>query len=137
MTEAVIDTDHNPVTTTNIDDTPTSMFTPSQYDAKLTMDGTAQSVALATAATKVFVVNTGATTEDLLFAFGTSAANAESNLNMTTDGAPESATTGHYIPSPADSYGSVVLGVPSDATHYAVANATDSDTQVVWVTQGV
>ena len=111
----------------------TNEFTPSQYDTDLTMDGTAQSVALATGATKVFVINGGTTGKAIRFAFGTSAANAQANLTI----AAAAATTGHYIPSPADGYGSVVLGVPSDATHYAVANAVAADTQAVYITQGV
>ena len=112
-------------------------FTPSQYDADLTMDGTAQSVALATGTTKLRIVNTGATTEDIRIVFGASASAAETNLTMTTDGAPEHATTGMLIQPEADGVGTVVIGVPSDATHYAVANAVASDTQVVNITQGV
>ena len=116
-------------------------FKPSQYDADLTMNGTAQAVALASGVSlgdgRIHVVNRGATTEAIRIAFGTSAANAQSNLNMTTDGAPERATTGFYLPSIADSDGWIILGVPALATHYAVANAVDSDTQVVSITQGV
>lgn len=108
-------------------------FTPSQYDADITMDGTAQSVTLAEGATKVFVINTGATTQAVRFAFGTSAANAEANLTISA----AAATTGHLVPAPDDGYGSVVLGVPTDATHYAIANAVAAHTQVVSVTQGV
>jgi hypothetical protein len=117
-----------------------SGFTPSDYDTDLTMDGTAQGVALASGVKlgggKIHVANRGATTEAIRIAFGTSEVNAESNLNMTTDGAPEHATTGYYLEAVADGPGSVVLRVPATATHYAVANAVDSDTQVVSVTQG-
>ena len=114
-------------------------FKPSQYDADLTMNGTAQSVALATSVSlgsgRVRVVNLGATTEAIRFAFGTSAANAEANLTHVTN----LATTGLYIPSNVDAPGAgiVILGVPALATHYAVENAVAADVQVVSVTQGV
>ena len=114
-----------------------SGFTPSSYDVDLTMNGTAQAVALASGAERIHVVNRGATTEAIRVAFGTSASNAQGNLSMTTDGAPEHATTGYYIPAIADGIGEAVLGTPALATHYAVANAVDSDTQVVSITQGV
>jgi len=117
-----------------------SGFAPSDYDTDLTMDGTAQGVALATGVKlgqgSVHFNNRGATTEAVRIAFGTSELDAESNLNMTTDGAPERATTGYYLEAVADGQGSVTLRVPATATHYAVANAVDSDTQVVSVTQG-
>lgn len=132
-----IDADGNVVTDradNYVINTKGSGFTPSQYDADLVMDGTAQAVPLATGTTKCFFINEGATTEKVRVAFGTSAANAEANLTIT--GSPSYATTGHPIPSPADGYGSCVLGVPKDATHYAVANAVASDTQTVSITQG-
>lgn len=114
-------------------------FKPSQYDTDLTMDGTAQSVALATGVSlgggRVQFSNLGATTEAIRVAFGTSAANAESNLNI----AAAAATTGHYIGAAADvgAQSSQILGVPDLATHYAVANDVAADVQVVSVTQGI
>ena len=108
-------------------------FTPSQYDTDLTMNNTAQGVALATSASKLFIINGGATGKAIRVAFGTSEGNAGDNLTIVSG----AATTGHYIPSPADGYGSCVLGVPAGATHYAVANAVAGDTQVVYITQGV
>ena len=114
-------------------------FIPSQYDVDLTMDGTAQSVALATGvalgAGRVYFANQGATTEAIRVAFGTSAANAEANLNI----AGGLATTGHYIPAAAEggAQSAQILGVPALATHYAIANAVAADTQVVSVTQGL
>ena len=110
-------------------------FIPSQYDTNLTMDGSAQSVVLATGVTKVYFANQGAVTEAIRVAFGTSAANAEANLNI----AGGLATTGHYIPAAANagSQSAQTLGVPTLATHYAVANAVAADTLVVSVTQGV
>ena len=112
-------------------------FKPSSYDANLTMDGSAQSVALATGVTlgagRIHIVNAGVTTEAIRFAFGTSAANAEANLNHSTN----RATTGFYIPAGTDGGAPVLLGVPVLATHYAVENAVASDTQVVAITQGI
>ena len=129
--DVVVDRAGNPLSNVkaNVD------FTPSSYDADLTMDGTAQSVALATGVTKVYFGNLGATTEAIRVAFGTSALDAEGNLNI----AAAAATTGHYIPAAADGGANAwqILGVPAQATHYAVANAVAADTQVVTVTQGV
>ncbi len=113
-------------------------FKPSSYDADLTMDGTAQAVVLASGVGRVRVYNQGATTEAIRFAFGTSEADAQANLTMTTDGAPERATTGILIPAEADNPSQCIqiLGVPDQATHFAVANAVDSDVQVVNIIQG-
>jgi hypothetical protein len=109
-------------------------FVPSTYAADLTMDGTAQSVALATGVTKLYVVNRGATTEAIRVAFGTSASDAEGNLNISA----AAATTGYFIPAAADAGAAsvITLGVPTTATHFAVANAVAADTQAVAVTQG-
>jgi len=112
-------------------------FKPSSYDANLTMDDSAQSVALASGVKlgggRVHIHNTGATTEAIRFAFGTSAANAEANLTHSSD----HATTGVYIPASTEGGTPLILGVPALATHYAVENAVASDTQVVAITQGI
>lgn len=114
-------------------------FTPSSYDADLTMNGTAQSGALASGVARglgaVYFGNLGATTEAIRVAFGTSAADAEGNLTISA----AAATTGHYIPALADGGANAfqILGVPANATHYAVANAVAADTQTVTVTQGI
>ena len=111
----------------------TYVFTPSSYDTDLTMDGTAQGVALASDVAVIRIVNRGATTEGIRVAFGTSETDAEGNLTISAG----AATTGLFIPSPADGDGTVLLGVPATATHYAIANDTASDVQIVSVTQGV
>jgi len=109
-------------------------FTPLSYDADLTMDGTAQAVALATGALKVKVVNRGVTTEAIRVVFGESILDAQSNLTILTG----AATTGDYLPSSADQGdGEEIYGVPANATHYAIANAVAADTQIVSITQGV
>jgi len=109
-------------------------FKPSQYDADLTMDGSAQAVALASGVTRVRFVNRGVTTEAIRVAFGTSAANAQANLTIVSG----AATTGEWIGAAADQYNPEYMpGVPANATHYAVANAVLGDTQVVSITQGV
>ena len=114
-------------------------FTPSSYNTNLTMDGTAQTFALATGVARgqgyVHICNLGATTEAIRVAFGTDATDAGDNLNI----AAEAATTGYYIPAAADAGGAscVILGAPSNATHCAVANAVAADTQTVAVTQGI
>ena len=110
------------------------VFVPSSYDADLTMDANGESGAVASGSTKIQIANRGATTEDIRVAFGTSAANAISNLTIATG----AATTGYYLPAAADggSQSVVVLGIPATATHYAVGTATASKTQTVSVTQG-
>jgi len=113
----------------------TSLFTPSSYDADLTMNGTAQTGALATGVKKVKFGNLGATTEAIRVAFGTDATDAASNLTIVA----AAATTGHYIPASTQGGANAfqALGVPRLATHYAVANAVAADVQVVTVTQGI
>jgi len=113
----------------------TSLFTPSSYDADLTMNGTAQTGALATGAKKVQFGNLGATTEAIRVVFGESAADAALNLTIVA----AAATTGYYIPAAAEGGANAfqVLGIPSLATHYAVANAVAADVQAVTVTQGI
>lgn len=109
-------------------------FVPSSYESDLTMDGTAQTVAIATGAKKARIVNQGATTEAIRVAFGTSSADAGTNLGISTG----AATTGVFIGAAADGYTpEIVLGIPDDATHIAIANATASDTQVVHLELGV
>lgn len=110
-------------------------FTPSSYEDDLTMDGTGQSIAIATGATKLQIANLGATTEAIRVAFGTSSAEAIANLAVATG----AATTGYYIPAIADAGGGAVreIGVPTLATHVAICNAVASDTQTVAVNQGV
>lgn len=115
-------------------------FKPSVYATDLTMDGTAQTVALASGvklgAGRVRVVNQGPTTEAIRVAFGTSAANAVVNLTMTGG---THATTGTYLPALADAGAGaiIILGVDALATHIAVANAAAADTAVVSVEQGI
>jgi hypothetical protein len=109
-------------------------FTPNAYDADLTMDGTAQSLALKNDTTVVDIYNHGATTEDIRVAFGASAAAAETNLTIATG----AATTGYIIPPEGDNieHCRMRLGVPSGSTHVAVANAVATDVQVVSIAQG-
>jgi len=110
-------------------------FTPIQYDADLTMDGTGQATAIATGVTRLRITNSGATTEDIRLAFGASSAAAVTALTVT--GSPAAATTGMLIKPTVDSTeGYEVIGVPTTATHFAIANATGGDTQVISVTQG-
>lgn len=108
-------------------------FTPISYDADLTMDGTAQSVALVTGAQKLVIINRGVTTEAIRVAFGASASAAETALGI----AGGLAVTGFYWPAIADLASSLEIGVPFGSTHYAIANAVASDTQIVSITQGV
>ena len=110
-------------------------FTPSQdFISDLTMNGTAQAIALDSATSGVTVWNQGATTEDIRYAFGTSAANAQAGLTHVTN----RATTGVIVPAYSD-YAQlcfVTVKVPSNATHIAVENAVASDTQAVQLVQG-
>jgi len=109
-------------------------FKPSNYDADLTMDATGEAAALASGVKNIYVVNRGATTEAVRVAFGTSSANALANLTIVTN----AATTGYYIGAAADGFKpEAVIGVPANATHYAVGPAVAGDAQTVSVTQGV
>ena len=116
-------------------------FTPSSVGStSFTMDGTGQSEAIASGVTKLQIANTGVTTEAIYVGFGTTSAAAITQLAITTDGAPEHATNGYYIPSPVDTPSvSPVINVPSAYVggFYAVCNAVDSDVQNVIVSQGV
>lgn len=108
-------------------------FRPSNYDPDLTMDGTAKVIALASGCMQVDVTNRGVTTEAIRCAFGTSSANAAANLNISTG----AATTGRWIGAAADGFDPhKQFTRPSNATHFAVANAVASDTQIVSVVQG-
>ena len=113
----------------------TELFTPSTYDADLTMTATGVALALAAGTTKCHVVNQGVTTEAIRVVFGTSSADALVNLTIVTN----AATTGIYLPSNVDAPGSgtMVIGVPSNATHIAAGPAVAADTQDVSITQGV
>lgn len=137
----VVDTKHNPFSLTDaLDSVYRRMkgFTPSSYDADVTIvAGTASTGALATGVKEgagfVQFVNQG--TGDVRIAFGTSAADATTNLTI----AGNIATTGIYLEDVA-AWGSaafITLGVPANATHYAVCNATLTETPTVSVNQGI
>jgi hypothetical protein len=113
-------------------------FTPSSYDADITIvAGTASTGALASGVLRgegvVYIVNRGA--GDIRIAFGTSAADATTNLTISGG----IATTGYYLEDVAawGQAAQVVFGIPVEATHYAVCNATATETPTVSVTQGV
>lgn len=110
-------------------------FTPSSYSATITIvAGTIQTGALASGVKKVMFANTSATTVDALVAFGESSTDAETNLGL----AAGAGTTGYWVPASIDSAAGVVtLGVPVNATHYAVINDTAAETPTVRVIQGV
>jgi len=110
-------------------------FTPSNYEPDFTMDGTAQSAAIASGASRLRVNNQGGTGEHIRIAFGATAAEAEENLTITTG----AATTGHFIAANSNGNGTVSedIGIPANAGFYAIANAVAGDTQAVSVTQGV
>ncbi len=113
-------------------------FMPLTYAVDLTMNNTAQGIALAATTSlgkgRIRVTNLGATTEAIRVAFGTSELNAEANLTIDTN----RATTGVYVPAAIDGLNpTVLLAAPHNATHFAVANAVAGDTQVVAVEQGL
>ena len=111
-----------------------SGFIPLQHDVDLAMDGTAQGIALDADAKTLLITNQGATTEAIRVTFGISQTAAETALGI----AGGLAVTGLFIPAMADGGPShLLLGVPPDATHYALGNAAAADTQLVSVTQGL
>lgn len=98
------------------------------------MNGTAQVIALATGTTKIEILNRGATTEAIRYAYGETAQEAIDILDIDSD----AARGGYWMGSPADGYPPPPPeGRPTNAAYLAVANAVASDTQVVSVTQGV
>lgn len=112
-------------------------FKPSQdLISDLTMNGTAQTVALSSSTRRVVIWNQGATGEVVRYAFGTSQANAEANLTISA----AAATTGIKIPAFAN-FGVMCntgpIGKPTLATHIAVANAVATHVQLVQIIQGV
>ena len=99
----------------------------------LTMDDSVQGVLIRSGQVAVDIYNTGATTEGIYVAFGTSEVDAETNLTLSTD----HATTGYWVPPEGDSavHCRQRFTVPTGATHFAVGNDTASDTQVVRICQ--
>lgn len=111
-----------------------SSFIPSIYAADLTMNGTAQVVAIASGATKLRVFNRGVTTEAIRLAFGANSSEAQANLTIVA----AAATSGLYIPAPIDGHqGAQIIGIPKNATHFAIANALAADVQVVSIELGI
>lgn len=112
-----------------------SAFIPADLSDNLTMNNTAQFIALSADTTKLQITNLGATTEAIRVAFGTSEATAEDNLTIVAN----AATTGYYIPAIADAGAAAIreIGAPSGSTHVAICNAVAADTQTVLVVQGV
>ena len=113
-------------------------FRPLVHNADLTMDDSAQGVALDTAVDlgqgRLMIANLGTTGQAIRFAFGTSEAAAEAELTVVAGGA----TTGLYIPALVDTAsGQLLLGVPDGMTHFAVCNVTSGHTPKVSVTQGI
>ena len=110
-------------------------FTPSAYDHDLTMNDTAQSIPIARGVKKLRVVNDGVEGQGIRIAFGATAAEAEDALTM-SGGA---ATTGLWISGAASTahHPPEIIGVPANAKFYAVANDTASNTQSVYISQGV
>lgn len=108
-------------------------FIPKTYSLDLVMNGTGLATALTLVGGRIRVVNRGATTEDIKIAFGASSALAITALGI----AGSRALTGLFIPAHTQGLATAILGVPEGATHYAVANATASDTQTVSITQGI
>lgn len=116
-------------------------FTPSSYTGKITTNGTGAVFAIASGATKLMVQNLETTdiTEFAVLAFGVNAFDAVANLNINAT----IATTGVVIQSGHTGTGAAVAGetlvinIPTNATHAAMANGTAGDAQVCMVTQGV
>ena len=99
------------------------------YEGTLTMDGTAKVVAVGTGCRGVRVTNTGATTEAIRVAQGVDSTDAGDNLTIVA----AAATTGTYITALADGSSASVREIIFDpsTTHFSIANAVASATQVV------
>jgi hypothetical protein len=139
----VVNTEHNPVHVSRI--TRGVNFTASSYTGKITSDEDGTTFAIATDAKKLLIQNLETTdvTEFAVLAFGTSAADAQTNLTITGTTPNKISTTGLVIGGGHTGTGSAVRGesivvdIPVTATHAALGNGTAGDTQVCMVTQGV
>lgn len=120
-------------------------FTPSSYTGKITSTEDGATFAIATNAQKLLIQNLEVTdvTEFAVLAFGISAADAQTNLNITGTTPNKISTTGIAIGSGHTGSGAasrgreVIVDIPSSATHAALGNGTAADDQICMVTQGV
>jgi hypothetical protein len=114
-------------------------FIPSSYTGKITTTATGVGTAIASGASKLLLQSLEITgiEEFAVLAFGTSSANAIANLNI----AAAVGTTGIIIPSGDSTAGGVapaiVVGIPSNATHFALVNGLSGQVQIIMVTQGI
>lgn len=115
-----------------------SDFVPSSYTGKITTDAVGVTTAIASGASKVLLQSLEVTglEEYAVLAFGTSAANAVANLTI----AAAVGTTGIIIPSGDSTAGGLaspmIIGVPGNATHFALVNGVSGLAQIIMVTQG-
>ena len=120
-------------------------FTPSSYTGKITSSEDGVTFAIASGATKIMIQNLETTdiTEFAVLAFGTSAADAQTNLGKSGTTPNIISESGVVIQSGHTGTGAAtfgetrILNIPVNATHAALGNGTAADTQVCMVTQGV
>jgi hypothetical protein len=116
-----------------------SDFVPSSYTGKITTTATGVSTAIASGASKLLLQSLEVTglEEFAVLAFGTSSANAIANLTI----AAAVGTTGIIIPSGDSTAGGlatpITIGIPANATHFALVDGVSGLVQVIMVTQGV
>jgi len=122
-----------------LDQSSNSNFTPSSYTGKITTDATGVATAVATGAKKLSLQSLEVTglEEFAVLAFGTSSANAITNLAI----ASSVGTAGILIRSGDSTAGGVapdhIIAIPVLATHFALVNGVSGLVQIIMATQGI
>lgn len=108
-------------------------ISPLVYHAAVATDGAGKTVTLNPATSKVALDHLNDVAVPIFCAFGRSASDAISNLNI----AAAAATTGIRILNTTNARSFIILSVPVNATHLAYATATAANTPSIIVTEGV
>lgn len=117
-------------------------FKPSSYTGKITSLEAGTTFAIASGAGRLLLqsLETTSITEFAVLAFGTSAADAQTNLNKSGTTPNIISNSGVVIRSGDSTLGfnapDVIVGIPDNATHAALGNGAAGDDQVIMVTQG-
>jgi len=120
----------------------TDVFKPSSYTGKISSAEAGTTFAIASGATRIMFQSldmaAAGTAEYAVCAFGTSAADAQTNLTKTGTTPNIISTTGFVIGSSTNvAQNKEIIGIPANATHCAVGNGIAATVVQLMVTQGV
>lgn len=117
----------------------TSGFVPSSYTGKITSVDAGVSGAIATGAAKLLLQSLEGTSmaEFAVLSFGVSSADAISNLTIVANASTTGITLMSGDTTTGGSASTNIVGIPANATHYALGNGVAGADQVIMVTQGV